>query len=60
MEKQLKKEIINFLVKIDISQVLEAVKQDGWVLQYASEQLRDDPEIVLIAMQDGRDFNSFK
>ena len=32
------------------SEVLEAVKQDGWALKYASAALKDDREIVLEAV----------
>ena len=36
------------------SEVLEAVKQNGWALQYASAALKDDRQIVLEAVkQDG-------
>ena len=32
------------------AEVLEAVKQDGYWLQYASEELRGDKEVVLAAV----------
>ena len=36
-------------------EVLEAVKQDGYALEYASEELRGDREVVLAAVkQNGR------
>ena len=37
------------------AEVLEAVKQDGYALEYASEELRGDREVVLAAVkQNGR------
>lgn len=35
----------------DREEVLEAVKQNGWSLQYASEDLKRDREIVLTAVK---------
>ena len=35
-------------------EVLEAVKNDGWALEFASEELKNDRELVLEAVkQDG-------
>ena len=42
------------LAPLDREIVLEAVKQDGYALEYASAALKDDREIVLEAVkQDG-------
>ena len=35
--------------------MLEAVKQKGWALAYASKELQDDKEIALTALQNGSD-----
>lgn len=36
------------------AEVLEAVKQDGWALEYASEDLRGDRDVVLEAVKQDR------
>ena len=39
------------------AEVLAAVKQDGYALRFASDELRGDKEVVLAAVkQDGRAF----
>jgi hypothetical protein len=43
--------------------VLEKVKQDGWALQYASEELQNDKEVALEAIindWDASKYVSFK
>eukprot|EP00329_Picozoa_sp_Boothbay-MS584-11_P000134 1825_1 len=30
---------------------MAAVQQDGWALEYASEELRNDKEVVMAAVQ---------
>ena len=37
----------------DRAQVLKEVLRYGWALKYASDHLKNDPEIVLAAKQDG-------
>jgi len=32
-------------------EVIEAVKQNGWALKYASEELQNDREVVLAAIK---------
>ncbi|WP_064610347.1 DUF4116 domain-containing protein [Streptobacillus moniliformis] len=40
-------------------EVLKAVKQDGWALEFASEELKNDKEVVMAAVKQNGDALQF-